>query len=571
MNEFIKEKTIEALKKAHTSEFKDYLIKQAEVLDSLDVKNEQDLAKYHYLSQLIPVCSKRIFGYINKSACEKIMDYVYKQDISSTQEAEEKIAEAFCKKIVKVAYPNVGVGQVDFPQYNMAKWTNAINDIYIRTRIFGNKEEAIKYVTKDWSDMDELLNFKGWFKFYDDGGLNLYKSSQLTPSMIPGLIRGDTPKPQQPEIKRPDPTMEEALQDIKRQILGRIQSAKKLLSTNKGQLFAGDQYRSLYRMLLDLEQDIAVIKTASGLEDIIDRARNGLIYKGCNDTTINVFNKIAQTLPTEIGGAPPAADPNAPAAPAAPPAGNGKDAIEQFTQNLREGISGTENVEKEEEPEEKKASYKWWESEASIVNLTKVAKKLEETIKELLTITSLTKVASIIKIADDVKSIKLQDDVIDRALDGIKLKDVIDRLEALSKVFKNREIARQLFIIDLMLDKLGISGFFPQLAEATKSALESNQYAQNRIEEVLSKLLSATDDVGRSLITKTPVKGDSFVDKEMEGYLNPKEVVAPKKEEVKQEGEVAPAPPATIPVTPEAKVEKEEAVKPTQPPAVKPI
>ena len=55
-------------------------------------------------------------------------------------------------------------------------------------------------------------------------------------------------------------------------------------------------------------------------------------------------------------------------------------------------------------------------------------------------------------------------------------------------MFKNRQIARQLSIIDLMMDKTGIAPFFPTLAEAMRSALESNQYCQSRVEEILAKL-----------------------------------------------------------------------------------
>ena len=42
-----------------------------------------------------------------------------------------------------------------------------------------------------------------------------------------------------------------------------------------------------------------------------------------------------------------------------------------------------------------------------------------------------------------------------------------------------------------MLDKLGIAAFFPDLAEASKSALESNQYCQTRIENIIAKVRGA--------------------------------------------------------------------------------
>ena len=126
-------------------------------------------------------------------------------------------------------------------------------------------------------------------------------------------------------------------------------------------------------------------------------------------------------------------------------------------------------------------------------------------------------------------------DSIDEAFDNIKLTDVIKNLQALSRVFKNREIARQLSIIDLMLNKLGISGFFPALAEATRSALESNQYCQTRVDEILSKLISATDNEGLSEFDQTPEKQEvrknkNMIDAEMKEYLE-----EPKKIETKPE------------------------------------
>ena len=86
-----------------------------------------------------------------------------------------------------------------------------------------------------------------------------------------------------------------------------------------------------------------------------------------------------------------------------------------------------------------------------------------------------------------------------------------------------------------MLNKLGISGFFPALAEATRSALESNQYCQTRVDEILSKLISATDNEGLSEFDQTPEKQEvrknkNMIDAEMKEYLE-----EPKKIETKPE------------------------------------
>lgn len=123
------------------------------------------------------------------------------------------------------------------------------------------------------------------------------------------------------------------------------------------------------------------------------------------------------------------------------------------------------------------------------------------------------------KTPDNASLLGIDTDVIDKALESITMNDVIARLQALSRVFQNREIARQLSIVDLMLDKLGISGFFPALAEATRSALESNQYCQTRIEEVLNKLISTTDENGASSVAPSK-RNDNLVNKEIDEYLN---------------------------------------------------
>jgi hypothetical protein len=91
------------------------------------------------------------------------------------------------------------------------------------------------------------------------------------------------------------------------------------------------------------------------------------------------------------------------------------------------------------------------------------------------------------KFADTVIH-KKTDDLLESALSSITITDVIERLDTLVNLFRTREIPRQLAIIDLMMDQLNLSSFFPGLAEASSKSLESNQYALSRIEEVLSKL-----------------------------------------------------------------------------------
>lgn len=80
------------------------------------------------------------------------------------------------------------------------------------------------------------------------------------------------------------------------------------------------------------------------------------------------------------------------------------------------------------------------------------------------------------------------DNKVNDIFSNIKINDVVVKLEDLSKIFKTREIPRQLAIVDMMLDSLGLASYFPSLSEATNKALESNNYISTRVDDILSKL-----------------------------------------------------------------------------------
>ncbi len=83
------------------------------------------------------------------------------------------------------------------------------------------------------------------------------------------------------------------------------------------------------------------------------------------------------------------------------------------------------------------------------------------------------------------------DNKINSLFANVTVEDIIKKLEDLSKIFKVREIPRQLALVDMMLDSLGLASYFPDLSEATNKALESNNYISTRIDNMLSKLHGA--------------------------------------------------------------------------------
>lgn len=86
------------------------------------------------------------------------------------------------------------------------------------------------------------------------------------------------------------------------------------------------------------------------------------------------------------------------------------------------------------------------------------------------------------------------EDVIDAALRNLTVDDVIAKLETLTGMYKKREISRQLSILDIMMDRLGIGSYFPGLGEAMAKALESNQYISTRLEDALAKLKGSVEN-----------------------------------------------------------------------------
>lgn len=613
INFFLQKKISLALEKASTKEYKDYILKQGLFLNELNINNEKDLLKFHYIVQYIPSITKQLYGKCNKQACAKITEEVFRNfsEIKSYAQIKNIIFNYVKTGLIKTAYPIDMSDNEKIINYDINKWRSAINDIHIRSRIFGNKKDAIDFVTKDWGNMDEKLAFERWLKFYEQKGHTNYKISQhiITDNIVLPYIPGLTKKQNQESNANEreyelDERNKAILNHTKGKLLGRIDSAIKILHSNTGMDFAGKEYNKLVDTLLSLKGDIMKIKSSLILDDLIVRASTSL-----NDNSSYIkqlFIKIAQLPPlTETPTDAPATgieDPNKPAEAEGGSKKNGDKAIKEFVTNQITNVFDVIDkkrtkaiVEKENLPEnqntKKENKFAWYNiNTEEFIKFQKVCSELKQVIKAAKNFNNITKVAqetpepaitqtnvpidvpidapveettapventvpteSIEQKLESDKKEKASpfldvSDTIDDALNSIKLSDVIKQLQALSRVFKNREIARQLSIIDLMLNKLGISGFFPALAEATRSALESNQYCQTRVEEILSKLISATDERGLSefdslskMEEKETNADNNMIDEEMKGYLEkPKKIET--KEQIKPEPKIETAP-----------------------------
>jgi hypothetical protein len=438
----------------------------------------------------------------------------------AAKEIDLPLKEGINDKIVhKKAYPSAISAALPQTMYNIDKWVDTTRDIYNEAKTIG-LSKAFDKVTANWDAM-EKLNFKSFLSFYQEGAQSKYKIAQFGKHNIdentiqfPEGLKAKLPTaPAAPAAPKPKEDGNDARAKIEEQrykIISRLNAAEKLLYSLDGQFFAGNGQEEMLRMLQDLKRKVQTSNKmtveSSLFVDYIYRVGNMFNVAG-KDKAAGFFYKIAQEAtgepveavpPTEEVSAEPAATTDEPGAEAVqlegdpssmdsevadPSMGNETEAvIKEFIGNLEEGVSdidlddfeklgfiveGQEMMAPAPQPPPRDLEVR----EDELGSLTPELDKLKRGDPE--------------GIADLGRN---PDDAIDAALNDVTIDDVVRRLGILSAFFKKREVPKQLAIVDLMMDRLGIGSFFPSLGESTRSALESNSYVSTRIEDILSKL-----------------------------------------------------------------------------------
>lgn len=335
-----------------------------------------------------------------------------------------------------------------------------------------------------------------------------YKLAQYSPSgyELPLNLKGNL-------LSVPGSSPEEKVQEkklsSKQKLLSRLFSAEKIIVSDEFRRAMGSDYRKFLDILHQLKSMVmdSEIKTAATFNDILIREASKAFG---NSKSTKLITKLAQTAelppitpPTEV----PAqedekSDPNG--------------AVEAFIANL-EGIDTEDEKDSSDD-----GIYDGSELvvDSSFEKTAQIAPPSPEPIKQapeevvideepVVTDTAInepveTDTPPVTENApiqpedvgnDDLSpeaSEEKTDNAIDAAFANVKLNDVVNRLDNIASMYRHRQMARELSIVDLMMQALGISSFFPNLAEATKSALDSNQYVLSRIEDVLAKLRGAS-------------------------------------------------------------------------------
>lgn len=458
----------------------------------------------------------------------------------------------------KKAYPNNDQYTHIPGQHDIGKWMKALQTIHYLESKGAGRVPAIRQVVSGWHVL-ETFDFLNWVKFYGAGDHMKYKYAQLWfESVAPGksMLQNGSPgyflpikhDPAEPAQRQgdidfavaPAPTdvaAEEKKNIIEKQrnkIIGRLDSAEKLLRSQEGHMFAGKEFETLIDAIYQLKKKIHMVNKVSSstrlYEDMIVREANILVKNGFNKAA-EVLYSVAQANnppPPNTGKKDDAKAPNPPA-PAPPGQGQGaagglpatgpgspttppdspneNSPIGKFLTNLETGKVTTKDDKQKSDDElevEDTIDVADAEDELLVTEAQDMAPPAPPAppvppvpdappapaTEEPLEVTE-----------DDIAAPPNKetpapagsdfDSKVNQVFSNITVADVVAKLEDLAKIFKTREVPRQLGIVDMMLDSLGLASYFPSLSEATNKALESNNYISTRVEDILSKLRGA--------------------------------------------------------------------------------
>ena len=215
----------------------------------------------------------------------------------------------------KAAYPN-NDSYMHIPgQHNTQKWLQAISEIYGKESEGSDRVKAIRQVTSGWNIM-ETFDFLNWVKFHEAGDHMKYKFAQLwyeNPTMGPGYflqVKKD-PEPTEDthaatgqdidfakERAGADAEKRQIIEKQRNKIIGRLDSAEKLLRSPDGHTFSGKEFESLLESIYQLKKKIHMVNKISSstrlYEDMIVREGN-VLYKQGFVKAANVLYSAAQT------------------------------------------------------------------------------------------------------------------------------------------------------------------------------------------------------------------------------------------------------------------------------------
>lgn len=442
------------------------------------------------------------------------------------------------KNLNIIAYPNTDQYMYSVQKHDTKKWLETVKSIYSKEKNGLDRIEAVRQSTNGWNVV-EVFDFLNWFKFYEEGAHLKYKTAQLWyENGEPGYflhVKNDPVIDSNKEVAGKD--IDAAREDISNQmtasqkkqiiekqrskIIGRLDSAEKLLRSEDGQLFAGKELESLMESIYNLKKKLQLvnkISTATKLyDDMIIREANILVNKGFVKAANVLYSVAQESIPTatppaspiENSGSPGGLPSMGPGMPQNPPdSAPNENSPTDFSNGIKEFLDRTETagLTKDDELEvqdfeeelvvEAQVAKPDMTNESITTNTSPAPKNptapfkpVKNDLKENNQDDSLEVTEDDIEPKSEDNSMESKFDVkLDQLMAGVTITDIVYELEGLSKIFKTREIPRRLSRADMMLDSLGLAAYFPSLSEAQNKSLEANNYIATRVDDILSKL-----------------------------------------------------------------------------------
>jgi hypothetical protein len=206
----------------------------------------------------------------------------------------------------KKAYPNYDQYIAIPGQHDMKKWLMTVKEIHYKKKAGYDFKDAVRQSTQDWKKM-EIYDFLNWLRFHEEGAHMKYKTAQVWyENGQPGYflhIKPDAkpePEPVSDGNAVNDAREEAAHNEDKRniierqrsKIIGRLDSAEKLLRSPDGQQFAGKELESLMEAIYGLKKKVQLVNKLS----VATRLYEDMIVREANVLSRNGFTKAASML-----------------------------------------------------------------------------------------------------------------------------------------------------------------------------------------------------------------------------------------------------------------------------------
>jgi hypothetical protein len=583
MNDYIKNKLSAEKLSALPEPLRNELIREAEALSALGVSSDQDYKDAFYILLHAKKIAEELSGKkMNASELSKIssvlMDHRAAFPLNSIHNFYRAVAHAMNKTSVpikKIAYPSDGGGEYFTPAFNRHKWMAAMRSIYDHMRTMG-KSEAFNTVTKQWDKM-EKEHFKNWMSFYEENAHKKYKTAQQQNYLEVGNGAYLPLQPNELKARLPVPNMDEYNDDSadraqktqqleqanKEQaqrdiiaLIGRLNSAERIATKTDAvrEVLGPEGFKVWLNALHTIKREIQTapikhVRSATAQDLIIKNAN--ILFRDGHDLPgklMMILSKLAQVAP------PPLVSPGG----AEDPAATGEPPVEEPIGEPGEPAMGEEVDSESEDADAAMEEFLQGlsgsaQDTSDISDVNDISDELFVTEDELV---ATAQVAPPAPLESEPKPEEITENVrsspLDAALQNVTVEDIIQELESLAQIYGNRELARRLNLVDAGLGELGLASYFPSLAEAMRSALDSNQYVLTRLEDIISKLRSSstTEEAASHLreLERTPENPN------MAGIKNNLQESAERekarKERRKAEQEAEAAQPAAPPGTP---------------------